>query len=277
VNVAGVVRRRTYRDSIEMMRLARTLEALPGVLRAAALMGTRANLLVLADAGLCFAGAADATAEDLVVAVAADGEPTTRAALEVADSFLAGGGASAAEAGLGNRPVPVPSLAAAAAELGGGLAIVSTAGPFAAAEALKALKCGLDVFLFSDNVALADEVALKREAARRGRLVMGPDCGTAIVGGVPLGFANAVRPGSVGLVGASGTGLQEVTCLIDRLGGGISHAIGVGGRDLDERVGGTMMLAALARLAADAGTRVIVLISKPPAPAVARRVLEAAA
>jgi succinyl-CoA synthetase alpha subunit len=154
--------------------------------------------------------------------------------------------------------------------------MISTPGAYATAEAIKALKRGMDVFVFSDNVSIGDEIELKALAGRSGRLLMGPDCGTAILDGVPLGFANAVRPGPIGLAGASGTGLQEVACLVDRQGEGISHAIGVGGRDLDERVGGTMMLAALARLAADAGTRVIVLISKPPAPAVARRVLEAA-
>ena len=105
---------------------------------------------------------------------------------------------------------------------------------------------------------------------------MGPDCGTAILDGVPLGFANAVRRGTIGLVGASGTGLQQVSCLIDRYGAGVSQAIGVGGRDLDERVGGAMMLAALERLAADPGTELIVLISKPPSASVAERVLAAA-
>jgi succinyl-CoA synthetase alpha subunit len=138
---------------------------------------------------------------------------------------------------------------------------------------LKALKRGLHVFLFSDNVSVEDEIQLKTLAVKKRLLVMGPDCGTAIVDGVPLGFANAVARGTVGLVGASGTGLQQVTCLIDRFGAGVSQAIGVGGRDLDERVGGTMMLAALELLAADPGTSVIVLLSKPPAPTVAERVL----
>ncbi len=125
------------------------------------------------------------------------------------------------------------------------LAIISTPGPYATAEALKALKRGLHVFLFSDNVPIADEIELKRLARKKGLLMMGPDCGTAILDGVPLGFANAVRRGRIGLVGASGTGLQQVSCLIDRLGEGVSQLIGVGGRDLDERVGGLMMLAGI--------------------------------
>ncbi len=154
------------------------------------------------------------------------------------------------------------------AETGANLALISTPGTYATAEALKALKRGLNVFLFSDNVPVEDEIELKSMARRRGLLLMGPDCGTAILDGVPLGFANVVRRGTIGLIGASGTGLQQVSCLIDRYGAGVSQAIGVGGRDLDERVGGTMMLAALERLGADPGTELIVLISKPPSESV---------
>jgi succinyl-CoA synthetase alpha subunit len=153
------------------------------------------------------------------------------------------------------------------------LALISTPGDYATAEAFKALRLGLNVMLFSDNVPIEDEAALKRYAARHELLMMGPDCGTAIIGGIPLGFANAVRRGSIGLVGASGTGLQLVTCLIDRLGGGITQAIGTGGHDLSHDVGGITMLQGLAALAADAATKAIVLISKPPAPEIAERVL----
>ena len=149
-------------------------------------------------------------------------------------------------------------------------------GDYAAAEASKALHLGLNVMLFSDNVSLEDEIALKHHARERGLLVMGPDCGTAIVDGVPLGFANAVRRGSIGIVGASGTGTQQVTCLVHRLGAGISHAIGTGGRDLHKDVGGISMLQGLERLARDADTKVIVLVSKPPAADVARTVVKAA-
>ena len=142
---------------------------------------------------------------------------------------------------------------------------------------MKALRLGLDAMIFSDNVPVGDEVALKCEAERCGRLVMGPDCGTAIIGGVPLGFANRVRRGAIGVVGASGTGIQQIACLIDRFGAGISHAIGTGGRDLSGAVGGTTTLRALAMLAEDESTRTVVLVSKPPDDAVMRRVLDAAA
>jgi succinyl-CoA synthetase alpha subunit len=218
--------------------------------------------------------AAAAGPNDLIVAVSTDDAGVAGQALELAAARVSGSGA--AGSGEATR-TDVRTIAEAQAELGtANLALVSTPGTYATAEALKALKRGLNVFLFSDNVPIEDEIDLKSIARRKGLLVMGPDCGTAIIDGVPLGFANVVRRGSIGLVAASGTGLQQVSCLIDRAGAGVSQAIGVGGRDLDERVGGTMMLAGLERLVADPGTTVIVLISKPPAASVAARILEAA-
>jgi FdrA protein len=159
---------------------------------------------------------------------------------------------------------------------GASIALVSVPGPHAAAEAHQALSAGLHVFLFSDGVPLADEVRLKQRARARGLLVMGPECGTSILDGIGLGFANRVRRGPVGLVAASGTGLQEVTSLIHRLGSGVSQAIGTGGRDLHEGVGGLATIQALSWLSRDAETRVIGLLSKAPSAAVAARVLDAA-
>ena len=276
VVIRGVARRRTYRDSIELMGLAAQLEGLPGVGRAAVLMGTPANREMIAAAGLAFDGLDGAAADDLLIVVAAeDGEAADDALARAGDLLAAG--APAVGTAAGAAPMAPPSLGHAIAALStANLALVSTPGPFAAAEAFKALKRGLNVFLFSDNVSLEHENELKALASARGLLVMGPDCGAAIVGGVPLGFANAVRRGSIGLVAASGTGLQQVTCLIDRLGGGISHALGVGGRDLSAAVGAASTLRALDLLGADPGTERIVLISKPPSPAVAERVLAAA-
>ena len=270
----SLIRPDTYRDSVELMRLAALVERVPGVTRAALMMATPANREQLAGAGLLDAKASAAGPNDLVVAVTATDAKAGERALGEAARLLDESTAVAAPAG---QTSPPGSIAEATAELArANLAIVSTPGPYATAEALKALKRGLHVFIFSDNVSVSDEVELKRLAAKKGLLVMGPDCGTAILDGVPLGFANAVRRGRIGLVGASGTGLQQVSCLIDRLGEGLSQVIGVGGHDLDERVGGIMMQAAVERLAADAGTRVIVLVSKPPAPTVARHVLDVA-
>ncbi len=265
--------RNSYRDSVELMQIAAEIESLAGVERAGLVMATPANREVLAAAGLLSEATIGAGPNDLVVAVAAADEAVADTAFERAEDRLSGpGGGSAGDA----TQTDQRTIAEAVAERDAcNLVLVSTPGTYATAEALKALKRGLNVFLFSDNVPIEDEIELKELAKAKGLLVMGPDCGTAILDGVPLGFANAVHRGSIGLVGASGTGLQQVSCLIDRDGAGVSQAIGVGGRDLDERVGGTMMLAALDRLAADPATNVIVLISKPPAASVTARVLAA--
>ncbi len=274
MTVHARVFRNSYRDSVELMRIAAEIEGLEGITRAGLVMATPANREVLEEAGLLAEATLDAGPNDLVVAVAADNDGAANIALDRAAERLSGtdDGAPADAVRTSWR-----TIAEGVTGLGGAdVALISTPGTYATAEALKALKHGLNVFLFSDNVPIEDEIELKQLAVARDLLLMGPDCGTAILDGVPLGFANAVRRGDIGLIGASGTGLQQVSCLIDRAGAGVSQAIGVGGRDLDARVGGTMMLAALKRLDADPGTRVIVLISKPPAAEVARLVLEAA-
>ena len=265
--------RNSYRDSVELMQIAAEIESLAGIDRAGLVMATPANREVLAAAGLLSEEAAAAGPNDLVVAIASSDGTAAGQALELAATRLTGPGNE------GSREatrLDAGTIAEGVIELpGANLALISTPGTYATAEALKALKRGLNVFLFSDNVPVEDEIELKSMARAKGLLVMGPDCGTAILDGVPLGFANAVRRGTIGLVGASGTGLQQVSCLIDRFGAGVSQAIGVGGRDLDERVGGAMMLAALERLADDPGTELIVLISKPPSVFVTELVLAA--
>jgi FdrA protein len=158
---------------------------------------------------------------------------------------------------------------------GANLAVISVPGEYAAPQALRALQMGLNVQLFSDNVSLDDEIALKDFALKKGLLMMGPDCGTAIINGVPLCFANRVRRGGIGVVGASGTGTQEFTCLVDALGEGISHAMGTGGRDLSQEVGGRMTEAAISLLAKDKGTKVIAVISKPPSETASKKIIAA--
>jgi FdrA protein len=265
----------TYRDSVSLMQISARIGALAGIRQASVVMATEGNLALLREAKLV-AASMQAASSDLLVVLEGDTDEAIERALAAADDALAGAAQSSAGAApdaLSPRSIAMGITAFAEANL----ALVSTPGEYAAAEALKALRLGLHVMLFSDNVSLADEVMLKREAARRGLLVMGPDCGTAIVGGIPLGFANVVQRGPVGVVGASGTGMQQVTSLLDRAGVGVSHALGTGGRDLRSEVGGATMLQAIDELAADSATRVIVLVSKPPAPEVAARVLERAA
>lgn len=258
-----------YHDSVTLLALAREMRACPGVDEAAALMGTPANKALLAQAGLLVEEIEGAGPNDLVIAVRADSAAAADAACAKAEAFFTARVRRAA-ATAGGSP---RSIATAVRALpGANLALVSVPGAFAAAEARRALARGLHVMLFSDNVSVADEVALKRQALARGLLVMGPDCGTAYLCGVPLGFANVVPRGRVGVVAASGTGLQAVATLLADRGEGLSQAIGVGGRDMSAAVGGLMTLAALDALAADRETELIVVIGKPAAPAVRQEV-----
>jgi FdrA protein len=269
--LACLVRPGAYFDSVVLMQIASELRSRPGVRNASLGMGTAANKEVLEAAGLLAPDAATAGPNDLIVALDTD-EGGADEALAAAEAALEARTAAPAPGGTAEARRP-RTLAEAPA----GLAIISTPGRYAGAEALKALRLGMNVFCFSDNVALEQEIELKREAHSRGLIVMGPDCGTGMVAGVPLGFVNEVRAGDVGLIGASGTGLQQVSTLVDRWGAGVSHMIGVGSHDLAAAVGAISMLDALDALAADPATKVIGLISKPPDPEVAERVLARAA
>jgi succinyl-CoA synthetase alpha subunit len=262
-----------YKDSVALMQVGAALRKRRGIVEASCVMATPANLEQLAHAKLSVD--AKVNPSDLLVVVRGEA-PACDDALDAAQALLqsdpTGGGESE------TFSIPLTSIAAAVEQSADAdLALISVPGDYAAAEAMKALSLGLHVMLFSDNVGVDQELAIKRHADARGLLVMGPDCGTAIINGIPLGFANVVRRGSIGLVAASGTGLQEVTCRIHNLGAGVSQAIGTGGRDLRDEIGGLTMLAGLRALAGDDETRVIVLISKPPSPTVASRILALAA
>ncbi len=254
------------------MCLAREIGKKPGVSEVAALMGTPANLEILLQAGLTADDEIDAGPNDLILAVEADSQALAHMAIEEARAFLT----QAGEIRNGGSDFLPSSLEGAIAAVpGANLAMISIPGDYAAKETMRAIRNGLHVFLFSDNVPVDDEVTLKQEAIERGLLLMGPDCGTAYIGGVGLGFANVVKPGRVGCIAASGTGLQAVASQLDALGEGISHGIGVGGRDLSAKVGGLMTLHALDFLSKDACTEIVVLISKPPGAEVLPRIEEA--
>jgi len=256
----------TYRDSVWLMHLSHTLEGLPGVQRVAVMMGTPHNKAVLQQAGLLTAEGAASAADDMLVCVQAE---TPAAATEAVREASARVTQQQARGNTAREAAPRTLESALRRLPDANLACISVPGEYAVQEARKALRHGLHVFLFSAHVDLEAEVALKKLAAQQGLLVMGPDCGTAVLNGVPLGFANRLPRGPVGLIAASGTGLQQVSCLLARQGVGVSQAIGVGGRDVHERVGGHSMLAALQALAQDTETRVLVLIAKPPAASVA--------
>ncbi|MFW5941864.1 MAG: acyl-CoA synthetase FdrA [Chloroflexota bacterium] len=265
------VRSGAYYDSVVLMQLQRALAELPGVLDAGVVMGTQANRELLEDSGLVTDAAAQAGPDDLVIVVQARDDDAAQAALEQVDSLLKRRRSSAGQA------FQPRSLDGAAKQLPhAGWVLISVPGRFAAGVAREALALERHVFLYSDNVSLQDEIELKRMARQKGLLVMGPDCGTAIINGVGLGFANRVRRGDVGLVAASGTGLQAISAHVHRLGGGISQAIGTGGRDLSDEVQGMTTLQGLALLDRDPETEVIVLVSKPPSAGVAAQLLSAA-
>jgi FdrA protein len=272
----ATVRRNAYFDSVTLLQVTSVVAVLPGVLDAALVMGTELNLEVLRDSGLLLDDAAQAGPNDLIIALRASDGSAADNALQAAESLLAERRAPT-QSGASEEQPPRSIASAMRRQPGANLAIISVPGQYAAAEARQALAAGMHVFLFSDNVSLEDEIELKRRARHLGLLVMGPDCGTAIVNRIGLGFANVVRRGRIGLIGASGTGLQEVTTLLHRAGHGVSHAIGCGGRDLHEAVGAMTTLQALEVLRDDPATDVIVLISKTPAAAVAQRVVDAAA
>jgi FdrA protein len=265
------VRPGTYRDSVSLMGLSRDLASRPDVRRALVAMATELNLDLARSLGFDIPG--DPTPGDLIVAIEARDEPAADAARDALDAALQRPPVSAST-GTATDVSPPTVGSAVRRTPDATLALVSTPGRLAAIDAADALANGLDVMIFSDNVSIEDEVALKRMAAASGLLVMGPDCGTAVVDGVGLGFANVVRPGPVGLVAASGTGAQQVMSLLDACDVGVRHCLGVGGRDLDERVGGRSTLEALDRLDAATDVELIVLVSKPPAPTVAEAVRE---
>ncbi len=269
--ILSEIRTGAYHDSVVLMQLQRALTELPGVLDAGVVMGTDANKDLLAQVDLLTPEAKAAQADDLVIVVKAETEEAARAALAQVDDLLAKRRSRVSQT---FRPKSLESAANVLPEAQ--WVLISVPGRYAAGVARDALRLGKHVFLYSDNVSLEDEISLKQEAARKGLLVMGPDCGTALVNGVGLGFANVVRRGPISVVAASGTGLQSVTARIHQLGSGITHGIGTGGRDLSEDVGAITMLQGLDVLARDPETKVIAIVSKPPAKAVADKVVAAA-
>ena len=268
------VEKESYYDSALLMLTSQEVKKTSGVQDATVAMGTAMNLDLLRSLGFDAAALAEATPNDLVIAVDCDSAESAEAARAAAKQALSR--KAKATRGEAAHAAPTSLASALRVQADANLAVISLPGAYAAREARKALESGLHVMLFSDNVSLADEIALKALSRRKGLLLMGPDCGTAIINGMPLCFANVVRRGPVGVIGASGTGIQEVTCLIDRAGSGVSQAIGAGGRDLkNERVGGATTLTGIEALAAADETKVIVIISKPPAKTVAEQVVAA--
>ena len=266
----NIIRKSLFLDSVVLMRISKQLYSVTGVHEAAIMMGTPANKNILKDADLLTNDSATASGADLIIAIKALNKKSLSAALTVANELLDHPKKERENAPLW-RPKTISSAANSAP--GSNFALISVPGDYAAAEARKALKIGLNTMIFSDNVSLDEERELKLYAKEKGLFVMGPDCGTAIINGVPLAFANVIPDGDVGIIGASGTGTQEVSTIIARGGGGISHAIGVGGRDMNDDVGGLSTLQAIEALEADPKTTQVVIISKPPGPKTVQKII----
>lgn len=265
----SIIKKNTYYDSATLMKISSKISKLDGISRAAVMMGTDPNKEILESAGLLSSEGAAAQASDLIVSALAEDERAALSCVEMAEKLLV------------ERPAftdytrTVRTFETALRTMPeANLVLISIPGIYARPEVEKALDRGLHVFLFSDNVSLEDEIELKALAREKGLLLMGPDCGTAYLNGVGLGFANAVRRGPVGVVAAAGTGLQEVSVILHEAGLGVSHGIGVGGRDFAPGVDAVMTGQALQLLENDAETKVILLVAKAGEAAAAQRVLE---
>jgi FdrA protein len=270
MSIQTLIKPSQYYDSMSLMAVAKELTAMQDVQDVAVVMATEANKALIKEAGLLTAEAQAAGPNDLVIVVLTSGENGTgSAALARAEALLT----QKADSGRSAEFRPKTVHSAVKNDPTANMAVISVAGRYAATEAWAALRQGLHVLLFSDNVSVEDEVALKTYAREHGLLLMGPDAGTAIINGAALGFANVVPRGPVGIVSAAGTGLQEVTTLLAKLGVGTSQGIGTGGRDVKESVGGIMMIEGLKALQADPATETLLLVSKPPDPSVAEKIL----
>ena len=266
-----VIKENSYQDSINLMLLTNSVSTIEGVDQSQVMMGTDANKDIFRSANLLTDKAENATPNDMVIVVETDDESVVDKVVEASDKFLSDLSVKKDSDDVKNVKTWDAALEALP---DANMALVSIPGIYAANEIEKALDKNLHVFSFSDNVTIEDEVRLKKKAHEKGLLLMGPDCGTGIISSIPLAFTNVVNPGNIGVVGASGTGIQEVTTIIERLGSGVVHAIGTGGRDLHEEVGGITMKDAIIGLEHHDPTDVIVVISKPPAKEVRDEIME---
>lgn len=268
----AILKKNAYFDSITLMRVSEQIRKISGVKKAQIVMGTVHNKSLLRDSGLWSSELADAAPSDLCITFIADSPDVEKNLLAQVEDCLYKNKNSGKKNGATVQPQTISEAVEKNPDLN--LALISVPGEYAAREARLALNQGLHVMMFSDNVSLQDELNLKKIAREKNLLMMGPDCGTSIINGVGLGFSNQVKSGKVGIVGASGTGIQEVSVLLDRLGLGISQAIGTGGRDLKKEIDAMTMSQGLRLLADDKQTKIIAIISKPPHEKVAQKILQ---
>ncbi len=265
------IRKNTYYDSVALMLISKEVGKMEIVKEVLVGMGTELNKELAENLGLSNASIMELGPNDFFVSVLTNEKNDFSQVMEKVNELLT----QKKESSSGEYNPPTFDAAVKFAP-DSNLVLISLPGAYAFDEAKKALDNGMNVMLFSDNISIEQEKMLKETGREKGLLVMGPDCGTAIINNVPLAFANVIKPGSIGVIGASGTGTQEVSVIIEKLGGGVSQVIGTGGRDLSKDIGGIMMMEAIKALTYDDATKVIVLISKPPAPEIAEKVLQLA-
>jgi FdrA protein len=269
--IINVVKRNLFRDSIQLMRISEDVKKLDGVEDAVVSMGTDTNRRLLEDLGLLAREAKGAADGDLVIAVRVKAGDDAAEVMARVEQMVMAPPASTGDA----RTTVLHSIHSAVERMpGANLAVVSLPGKQAFGPSMELLRSGVNVHLFSDHVSLEEEIKLKTYASSKGLLVMGPGAGTSIINGVGLGFANSVRRGDVGIVASAGTGIQEVSCMLDAIGLGVSAALGVGGTDVSEAVGGLMMKDCLGMLEKDPGTRTIMIVAKTPKARVIREVMD---
>ena len=266
----GLIKKNTYQDSVNLMLISSKLSSMEGVNKVSIMMGTPANKEIFENTGMYVPALEEAGPNDICIVVDTKQESLVADIEKNLEEMIAGLTKSGGEAKIPASRTLDGSLKYMPEA---NLALYSIPGEYIGQEAEKALDKNCNVMIFSDNVSIEDEKRLKQKADEKGLLVMGPDCGTSILGGVPLAFANVIPQGNIGVVGASGTGIQEITTIIGRQGLGISHAIGLGGRDLSQEIGGISALAALTMLEEDETTQVVVFVSKPPAEAVMEKII----
>lgn len=263
------IRKNAYYDSVTLMLISKEIKNIDGVTEALVGMGTELNKELTVNLNLMTDQLSTVSVNDFYIAANVKTEEVMAVVVNKVEELL-----TKKKVDSGSAYQAVSIKMALEIQPDANMVVVSIPGKYAEEEVNKLLDNNLNVMLFSDNVSIEAELKLKQKAVEKGLLMMGPDCGTAIINGIPLAFANVVRKGNIGVVGASGTGTQEVTCLIDQMGAGVSQVIGTGGRDLKSEIGGLMMIQGMEALMADDATDVIVLISKPPAPEVAKKILQ---
>ena len=269
--IKSIVKKGEYFDSVSLMIVGKDVTQMDYVIDATVVMATQENKSILKTADLYLDEFEKYDDTDLLIVIKSDHEDKFDEIFENVNTLL-----SEIRNKKDDQGTFTPKSLDGAIQVkpDSNLALISIAGRYAGNEAMKALKKGLNVMLFSDNVSLEIEIELKKYAIVHDLLMMGPDCGTAIINGVPLAFSNVVNKGDIGIIAASGTGLQEVSSIISEEGFGISQAIGTGGRDIKEQVGGMMFISSLEALKNDDNTKVIVLVSKPPHPTVLKKITD---